>query len=50
MDGRIGRVTLVGPQRLGLVFERGSAWCGDLNWRGSFRLLAKADAWGSATG
>jgi hypothetical protein len=46
MDRRIGRVTLVQPQRLGVVFERGSAWCGDMNSRGSFRLLAKAGAWG----
>lgn len=45
MDGRIGRVTLVEPQRLGVAFERGSAWCGPMNWRGSFRLLAKASAW-----
>jgi hypothetical protein len=46
MDGRIGRVTLIEPQRLGVVFERGSAWCGDLSARGSFRLLATAPAWG----
>jgi hypothetical protein len=47
MDGRIGRVTLVESQRLEVVFERGSAWCGgDMNWRGTFRLLAKAGAWG----
>ncbi|WP_156901447.1 hypothetical protein [Azohydromonas australica] len=45
MDGRVGRVTLVEPQRLGVAFERGSAWCGPMNWRGSFRLLAKAGAW-----
>jgi hypothetical protein len=45
MDGRIGRVTLVKSHRLGVVYERGSAWCGDMNWRGSFRLLAKAPAW-----
>jgi hypothetical protein len=45
VDGRIGRVTLVEPQRLGVAFERGSAWCGDMNWRASFRLLAKASAW-----
>ena len=44
-DGRIGRVTLVEPQRLGVVFERGSAWCDDMNARGAFRLLAKASAW-----
>jgi hypothetical protein len=50
MDGRIGRVTLVERHRLGVVFERGSAWCGDMNWRGSFRLLAKADAWGRSDG
>ncbi len=54
MDGRIGRVTLLQAQRLGVVFERGSAWCGDMNWRASFRLLAKAastpEAWGSADG
>jgi hypothetical protein len=56
MDGRIGRVTLVQAQRLGVVFERGSAWCGDMNWRASFRLLAKAApttaaaAWGSTEG
>ena len=45
MDGRIGRVTLVQAQRLGVAFDRGSAWCGPMNWRGSFRLLAKASAW-----
>jgi hypothetical protein len=50
MDGRIGRVTLVEPCRLGMVFERGSAWCGDMVWRASFRLLAKADAWGCSNG
>jgi hypothetical protein len=50
MDGRIGRVTLVEPQRLGVVFERRSAWCGDMNWRVSFRLLAKAGAWGRSNG
>jgi hypothetical protein len=50
MDGRIGRVTLVQAQRLGVVFERGSAWCGDMNSRGSFRLLAKAGAWGCPDG
>jgi hypothetical protein len=50
MDGRIGRVTLAEPQRLGVVFERGSAWCGDMVWRGSFRLLAKASAWGYPDG
>jgi hypothetical protein len=49
-DGRIGRVTLVQAQRLGVVFERGSAWCGDMNWRASFRLLAKAGAWGCPAG
>jgi hypothetical protein len=42
MDGRIGRVSLVEPYRLGVVFEHGSAWCGDLVWRGSMRLLDKA--------
>jgi hypothetical protein len=42
MDGRIGRVSLVEPYRLSVVFERGSAWCGDMVWRGSLRLLAKA--------
>jgi hypothetical protein len=47
LDGRIGRVTLVEPHRLDVMFERGSAWCGaDMNWRGAFRLLAKAGAWG----
>jgi hypothetical protein len=50
MDGRIGRVTLVEPQRLGVAFERGSAWCGDMVWRGSLRLLARADAWDSSNG
>jgi hypothetical protein len=56
MDGRTGRVTLVEPLRLGMAFERGGAWCGSMNWRGSFRLLAKAEpmptaaAWGSANG
>jgi hypothetical protein len=50
MDGRIGRVTLVEPHRLGVVFERGSAWCGAMNWRGSFRPLAKAGAWGCSNG
>ncbi|WP_066336047.1 hypothetical protein [Azohydromonas lata] len=50
MDGRIGRVTLVQPQRLGMVFEPGSAWCGPSYWRGSFRLLAKARAWGCPNG
>jgi hypothetical protein len=47
-------VTLVQAQRLGVAFERGSAWCGDMNWRASFRLLVKAAstpaAWGSADG
>jgi hypothetical protein len=42
MDGRIGCVTFIEPQRLGVMFERGSAWCGDMNRRGSFRLLARA--------
>ncbi len=50
MDGRIGRVSLLEPQRVGVVFERGSAWCGDMNSRGSFRLLAKAGAWGCPDG
>ncbi len=50
MDGRIGRVTLVQAQRLGMVFEPGSAWCGPSYWRGSFRLLAKAGAWGCSNG
>jgi hypothetical protein len=50
MDGRIGRVALAEPQRLGVVFERGSAWCGDMVWRGSLRLLAKAGAWGYPDG
>ncbi|WP_298233909.1 hypothetical protein [uncultured Azohydromonas sp.] len=45
MDGRIGRVSLIKPQRLGVVFERGGAWCGDMSCRGSFRLLVKASAW-----
>jgi hypothetical protein len=45
LDGRIGRVTLVEPRRLGVVFKHGSAWCGDMVWRGSLRLLAKAGAW-----
>jgi hypothetical protein len=54
MDGRIGRVTLVEPQRMGMVFECGSAWCGPTYRRSSFRLLAKAAptvaAWSSANG
>jgi hypothetical protein len=50
MDGRIARVTLVQTQRLGVVFERGSAWCGPSYWRGSIRLLAKAGAWGCPAG
>jgi hypothetical protein len=50
MDGRIGRVTLVQAQRLGVAFERGSAWCGDMNSRRSFRLLTKAGAWGCPNG
>lgn len=51
MDGRIGRVTVVEPQRLDVVFEHGSPWCGgDTNCRGSFRLLARASAWGHPTG
>jgi hypothetical protein len=50
MDGRIGRVSLVEPHRLGVVFECGSAWCGDLVWRGSMRLLAKAKTAAPASG
>lgn len=54
MDGRIGRVTLIEPRRLGVVYGRGSAWCGHMNHRGSLRLLAKAappaTAWGSTNG
>ncbi|WP_029002042.1 hypothetical protein [Azohydromonas australica] len=51
MDGRIGRVTVVAPQRLDVVFEHGSPWCGgDTNCRGSLRLLARAGAWGHPTG
>jgi hypothetical protein len=50
MDGRIGRVTVVEPRRLGMVYECGSAWCGPMYWRGSFRLLAKAVAWRSRDG
>ncbi|WP_029001853.1 hypothetical protein [Azohydromonas australica] len=50
MDGRVGRVTLVELQRLGVVFERGSTWCGDMNWRASFQLLVKAGAWNCPAG
>ena len=42
MDRYIGRATLIEPHRMGIVFERGSAWCGDVPWDDSFRLLAKA--------
>ncbi|WP_157270608.1 hypothetical protein [Azohydromonas aeria] len=53
-DGRIGRVTLIEPQRLGVAFERGGGWCGDMGCRGSLRLLAKAApmpaTWGSTDG
>ncbi|NML16978.1 hypothetical protein [Azohydromonas caseinilytica] len=50
LDGRVGRVTLVQARRLGMVFEHGSAWTGDVAWRTSFRLLAKAGAWGCPDG
>jgi hypothetical protein len=51
MDKRIGRVSLVEPYQLAVLFERGSAWYGPTYWRGSLRLLAKvaATAWSSAT-
>lgn len=42
MDGRIGHVTRAERRRLGVVFEGGSAWCGDLVWRCSFRIIRKA--------
>jgi hypothetical protein len=41
MDGCIGHVTLVEPQRLGVAF-RGGAWCGAVSQRGTLRLLSKA--------
>jgi hypothetical protein len=44
MDGRIGRVSFIAPHRLGVAFEGGNAWCCDMVWRASFRLLAKAGA------
>jgi hypothetical protein len=51
MDGRIGRVTLAEPGRLGVEFDRGGVWTGCISYRSSFLLLAKAaaTAWGNAT-
>ncbi|WP_029000950.1 hypothetical protein [Azohydromonas australica] len=42
MDGRVGCVTLAERRRLAVVFEHGSAWCGDLVWRCLFQLIRKA--------
>jgi hypothetical protein len=47
MDGRIGLVTSIEPQRLGVAFDGGGAWCGAMSQRGTLRLLAKA---GTAAG